>query len=185
MITLPSRKRFTVDDFARMREAGLLSEDDRIELLDGEIYVMSPVGPLHVAIVNKLNRILSQQLGDEAIVSVQNPIRLGDTGEPQPDLALLQPRADFYTTALATPAEILLLIEVADTSLAYDREQKLPRYAEAAISEVWIVDLASQTIEQYTQPLQGRYTLVRTILFGETIRATLLTGINVQTDILF
>ena len=185
MLVPPVRKQFTVDDFARMRETGILNEDDRVELLDGEIYVMSPVGPLHVAIVNKLNKILSKSVGDQGIISVQNPIRLNRLGEPQPDIAVLNPRDDFYTQALATTDDILLLIEVSDTTLAYDREQKLPKYAEAHISEVWIIDTSSQVIEQYTLPLQGVYTQLYRVLFGHTITATKIANLSFSTDRIF
>lgn len=126
MTAIPARKQFTVEDYARMRETGILTEDDRVELLDGEIYLLSPIGPVHVALVNKLNRILGQQIGEQGIISIQNPIRLNPLGEPQPDIAILAPRDDFYTSALATADDILLVIEVADTTLTYDREQKLP-----------------------------------------------------------
>lgn len=185
MIATPVRKQFTVSDFARMRETGILTEDDRVELLDGEIYVMSPIGPLHVAIVNKLNKILSKHIGDKGIISVQNPIRLNDRGEPQPDIAVLNPREDFYTQALATTDDILLVIEVSDTTLEYDREQKLPKYADAHISEVWIVDAGAQVVEQYTQPLQGTYTQLYKVLFGNTITATKISGLNFSTDLIF
>lgn len=180
-----TRKQFTVDEYTRMRETGILTEDDRVELLDGEIYEMSPVGPLHVALVNKLNKLLGKQVGERGIISIQNPIRISVYGEPQPDIAILQPRADFYTEALATPDDILLLIEVADTTLEYDREHKLPLYAQAHIREVWIIDVHSQMIEQYTQPSQGIYTQVTRVLPGNTITASTLADIRFTTDVLF
>ncbi len=179
------RYQFTVDDYARMREAGILGEDDRLELLDGEIYTMSPIGPLHVAIVNKLNKLLNQQIGDLGIVSVQNPIRLDAYSEPQPDIVILRPRDDFYTGALALPDDILLIIEIADSSLDYDRMEKLPRYAQAGIREVWIIDVNRSTVEQYTCPLQEQYTRLHTILFGNTLTATTLPVISLTTDRIF
>jgi len=185
MTSTLTRKQFTVDDYARMREAGILTEDDRVELLDGEIYVMSPIGPVHVGLVNKLMKLCEKQVGDRAIISVQNPIRLGRHGEPQPDIAVLNPRDDFYTQALATPDDIFLLVEVSDTTLEYDREQKLPRYAHAHISEVWIVDVGAQIIEQYSQPLQGVYTQLHKVLFGNRITANAIQGISFTTDVLF
>src|SRR4026209_134436 len=136
MIAQTLRRQFTVHDYARMREAGILTEDDRVELLDGEIFLMSPLGPLHIAIVNRLNKLLMRQVGDDAILSIQNAVQLNDYSEPQPDVALLHPRDDYYNQALARPDDILLLIEVADTSLGYDRELKLPRYAASNIAEV-------------------------------------------------
>ena len=180
-----TRRPFTVHDYARMRESGILTEDDRVELLDGGIYLMSPIGPLHVAIVNKLNKIFFQQVGAFGIVSVQNPIRLNDYSEPQPDIAILHHRDDFYTHALATPDDVLLVVAIADTTLEYDRDQKVPRYAQANISEVWLVDVSAQVIEQYTQPVQGMYRQWRKILFGDTIIATGIPGFTIKTDQLF
>lgn len=177
------RYQFSVYDYARMRESGILEEDDRVELLDGEVYTMSPIGPLHVTIVNRLTKILVYRSGDEAVVSVQNPIRLTEYSEPQPDLALLRIRDD--ETTLATAADVLLLIEVADTSLIYDREQKLPRYAEAGIPEVWIIDVERQIIEQYTQPLQTTYTQMNTILCGHSITSKVVPALTLTTDHIF
>jgi Uma2 family endonuclease len=165
-----------------MRETGILTEDDRVELLDGEIYLMSPLGPLHIAIVNRLNKLLMGQIGDDAIISIQNAVQLNDYSEPQPDVALLSPRDDFYAHALARPDDILLLIEVADTSLGYDREQKLPRYAASNIGEVWIIDVDEQLVEQFVQPLQGQYTQLTKILFGKPIQSKTLPQIHFTTD---
>jgi Uma2 family endonuclease len=180
-----TRRQFTVHEYARMRESGILTEDDRVELLDGEIYEMSPIGPLHVGIVNKLNKILIQQVGDDGIISIQNPIRLDDYGEPQPDIAILSPRDDYYAHALATPDDVLLLIEIADTSLDYDRDKKLPRYAAANISEVWIVDVNKQIVEQYTLPIQGEYTSLYKALHGHTATATKLPAVRLMIDQIF
>lgn len=118
---------------------------------------MSPIGPLHIAIVNRLNRLLSRQVGDAAIVSVQNAIQLDDYSEPQPDIVLLAPRADFYADALTRPDDVLLLVEVADSSLAYDRDEKLPRYAAAGIPVVWIIDVAGRCVEQHANPRGSHY----------------------------
>ncbi|MCS6938649.1 MAG: Uma2 family endonuclease [Roseiflexaceae bacterium] len=180
-----TRYRFTVDAYARLREAGVLYEDDRVELIDGEIREMSPVGARHVSLVNRLNALLVRLAGDSAIVSVQNPIRLDEYNEPQPDLALLRPREDAYLDALATPEDVLLVIEVADTSLAYDQQEKLPRYARAGIAEVWLVDAGRQIIEQYTMPVAGEYTLLHKILPGGRISAVMLPQVSFTTDALF
>src|SRR5215211_7801891 len=185
MSTPTLRRQFTVHDYARMRETGILAEDDRVELLDGEIYQMSPLGSLHIAIVNRLNKLLMRQVGDDAILSIQNSIQLNDYSEPQPDIALLSPRDDYYDQALARPDDILLLIEVADTSFGYDRDQKLPRYATSNIAEVWIIDVEQQVVEQYVQPLQGQYTQLTKILFGQAIQSKALPQIHFTTDHLF
>jgi len=157
MVVQVSTKKFTVYDFHRMGEAGIFSEKDRVELLEGEIIEMTPIGSRHAACVSRLNSILTSQLGPTAIVSVQNPIRLNDESEPQPDIALLKPRPDFYAEAHPKPDDILLVIEVADTSVDLDRGTKLPLYAKAGISEVWIVDLSERKVETYRQPSAQGY----------------------------
>lgn len=179
------RHQFTVHEYARMRETGILTEDSRVELLDGEIYVMSPIGPIHVGLVNKLNHLLMQRIGDAGIISIQNPIQLNDHSEPQPDIAILSPRDDFYTNALATPDDVLLIIEIADSSLDYDREEKLPRYARAHIPEVWIIDANKSVVEQYTLPIQGEYTQLYKALLGSRLTATQLPQITMTTHQLF
>lgn len=179
------RRQFSIHDYARMRETGILTEDDRVELLDGEIYQMSPLGSLHIAIVNRLNKLLMQQAGDDAILSIQNSIQLNDYSEPQPDVALLSPRDDYYDQALARPDDILLLIEVADTSIDYDRDQKIPRYAASSIAEAWIIDVDQRIIEQYSQPMQGQYTQINKVLLGNRIQSKSMPQIAFMIDQLF
>ncbi len=152
-----TRKRFTVDEYHRMAEAGILSEDDRVELIDGEIIEMSPIGKHHAAIVNRLLAALTEQVGRRAIVSPQNPLLLNDESEPEPDIALFKFRADYYAEQLPTPADTLLIIEVADSSLDFDRIVKLPRYARGGVPEVWIINLAAGVIEVYREPVAGEY----------------------------
>ena len=141
-----------------MGEAGVFGEDDRVELLDGQIYVMSPIGSEHAACVDRLTRLFVLRTGDDAVVRVQNPVRLNEHAEPEPDLALLQPRDDAYASAHPGPESVLLIVEVADTSLAFDRDVKLPLYAAAGIPEVWLVDLDERTIHVYHTPSGNRYT---------------------------
>ncbi|NCC34407.1 MAG: Uma2 family endonuclease [Chloroflexia bacterium] len=179
---LVARRQFTVQDYHRMRDVGIFAEDDRVELLDGEVVLMSPIGPLHAAIVRRLNTILSQAAGHQFLLSVQDPIQLSDLSEPQPDLALLHYRADYYAASHPQPAEIELLIEVSDTSLDYDREQKLPRYAESGIREVWLVDLTHQQIEQYIDPANGSYRTKQTWVHGQTLTSPHLAMLNVPVD---
>lgn len=175
-----TRKLFSVAEYARMRTTGILAEDDRLELLDGEIRVMSPIGPRHAALVNRLNAAITRQLGATVIVSIQNPIQLNDYSEPQPDLALLHPRDDYYATAHPCPDDIILVIEIADTSLPYDRDEKLPRYADAGIAEAWLIDVSAQTITQYTQPRNGTYRSRLTITNDETIVAQALPELQIS-----
>lgn len=122
------RHRFSVDDYHRMVDAGLLGEDDRVELLEGDIIDMSPIGSRHAACVDRLTRLLTIGLSEQAIVRVQGPIRLDELSEPQPDVAVLRRRDDFYATALPGPDDVMVVVEVADTTLAVDREVKAPLY---------------------------------------------------------
>ena len=179
------RRRFTVAEYARMVTAGILSEDDRVELIDGEVCVMSPIGPLHAAMVDRLTRLLVLQCAQEAIARVQSSIQLNDYTEPQPDFAVLQPRDDFYAHAHPLAADVLLVIEVADTSITYDREEKLPRYALSGIPEVWLIDLNQQVVEQYTQPRNGKYRTKLTLERGDTLSAQSVSGLRLAVDDLF
>jgi Uma2 family endonuclease len=180
-----ARRQFSVADYARMREIGILAEDDRVELIDGEVRKMSPIGPLHAAIVKRLNTLLSRILDDSVILSVQDPIQLNDYSEPQPDLAILQHRDDFYAAAHPVADDVLLVIEVADTSVEYDREEKVPRYAAAQIPEAWLVDISGDIVEQYWQPRNGKYLLKRLVERGDTIVAQELPNLRIAVDQIF
>jgi Uma2 family endonuclease len=149
--------RFSVKDYARMRETGILHEDDRVELIDGKVRVLSPIGPWHAEIVNRLSEALVDQRGTLGKVSVQNPVQLDDYSEPQPDLLLLKAKPGGYRFGHPQPNEVILAIEVSDSTIDFDRKQKIPRYAAAGIPEVWIVDLEHQQIEQYSQLVNGRF----------------------------
>src|SRR5215471_20971266 len=172
------RRRFTVAEYARMVTAGILAEDERVELIDGEVWVMSPIGSLHAAMVDSLNRLLVLRCAQAAIVRVQSAIQLNDYTEPQPDFAVLQPRDDFYAQAHPLAADVLLVIEVADTSITYDREEKLPRYALSGIPEAWLIDLNQQVVEQYTQPRNGQYRNKLTLERGDTLNAQSVSGLR-------
>jgi Uma2 family endonuclease len=163
-----TRWRFTVHDYHRMGEAGILHEDDRVELIEGEVVEMAAIGTRHFTCVNRLNRLLVMSVGDAAIVSVQNPVRLDEHTEPQPDLTVIRPRD--YSESLPVPEDVLLLIEVSDTILAYDRGVKLPLYARAGIGEVWIVNLPTETIEQYTDPSGDSYRHAELKRRGQTLK---------------
>ncbi|WP_145267692.1 Uma2 family endonuclease [Tautonia plasticadhaerens] len=152
------RVRFTVSDYYRMAEAGILDEDSRVELIDGDLIAMCPIGPRHSAEVNRLTALLSARLAGRAIVSVQNPIRLDDHSEPEPDLMLVRPREDYYASAHPGPADALLLIEVMDSSAAYDRGTKLGLYARFGVAEVWLIDLDEYRVEVHLAPVDGIYT---------------------------
>jgi hypothetical protein len=163
------RRRFTIEEYHRIGEAGVLAEDDRVELLDGEIVRMSPIGSAHAACVARLTALFTRRLGTRAIVWVQNPIVLGRRTEPQPDLALLEPRPDFYARAHPRPRDVLLAIEVVDTRRGYDRALKLPLYARAELREVWIVDVAAGAVEGYTRPALRGYRERRRLARGRVL----------------
>ena len=177
----PARHRLDVDDYHRMGEAGILHEDDRVELIDGELIDMAPIGQDHAATVNRLNRALVMAFAERAIVSVQNPVRLNRFNEPQPDFAVFRPRADFYGTGERPgPEDTLLAIEVSDSSLRYDRAVKLPLYARAGIPEVWIVDLRRRVVDVHRTPAGDGYATAGTNGADDTVTLALAPDIAVD-----
>lgn len=163
------KRYFNVDQYYRMAEVGLLSPKDRVELIEGEIVEMSPIGCTHAGTVDRSSRFLIRKLSDAVQVRVQNPIRLSDFSEPQPDITLLRPREDFYTNSHPTSEDVLVVIEVADTSLNYDRNVKLPLYARAGIPEAWLMILPKDVIEVHSQPKDGKYQKVQRLKRGKTL----------------
>jgi Uma2 family endonuclease len=147
-----SQRRFSVKEYYHMAETGVLLPGARVELLDGRIIDTSPIGPFHGGLVNRLTRLFNKLSNGRWLVSVQNPIRLDDHSEPEPDVMLLKSMADDYTSRHPRPDDVFLLIEVSDTTLEYDRLEKLPAYGRAGIAEVWIVNLNAVTIEVYREP---------------------------------
>lgn len=183
MATQDEPRRFTVDDYHRMAGAGILTEDDRVELIEGEIVQMSAAGSRHVACVYRWDDLLHEQIErGSAIISVQSPVRLDNHSEPEPDIAALRFRADYYSGALATAADVLLLVEVADTSLAYDRGVKLPTYARAGVPEVWLVDLLGERIERHTDPSERGYRLIARASRGESLESIVLPSLKLAVD---
>ncbi len=174
------RHQFTVSEYHEMDESGLLTADKPTELLDGEIFDMSPINSLHAAAVKRLNRLLSRLLGDSVLLSVQDPIRLSDNSEPQPDIAVLRFRDDYYANEHPTPADVLLIIEVADSTIYKDRNVKMPLYALAGIPEAWLVDLGNQTVEVFMQPQSGNYADTQTYALGESIRSAIVPQVAVR-----
>jgi Uma2 family endonuclease len=145
---------FSVEDYHRMIETGIITTDHNVELLDGQIVRISPIGRFHAACVNRLNHFFSAIVTDDLLISVQNPVLLNENSEPEPDLAILKFKTDFYASGHPQPQDILVLIEVADSSLEKDQEIKLPLYALAKIPEVWIIDLAKERVIVYQEPLE-------------------------------
>jgi len=160
---------FSVDDYHRMLETGILGEDDRVELLQGEIVRKFPISRLHAACVSRINELFHDLLGKSATIQVQNPVQLNDSSEPEPDVTVLKRRDDFYAESLPMPADVLLLIEVADSSIDVDREVKLPLYAKAGVAEIWIVNLNEDQIESHSQPIGDVYQNVRFLCRGESL----------------
>jgi len=167
-VELP-RRRFTVEEYHRMAEAGILHEDDRVELIEGEIVEMSPIGHHHIASVMALSRRLTLAVGDRAVMSPQNPVRLSRDTEPEPDVVLLRPPETRYWQQAPCVEDVLLLIEVADSSYRYDRDVKLPLYARAGIPEVWVVDVADGAVEVHRQPGLRGYASAQRVERGGTI----------------
>ena len=163
------RRRFTIDEYHRMGEVGVLTEDDRVELLGGEIVQMSPIGSPHAGCVARLTELFGRRLRSRAIVWVQNPIVLDRFSEPQPDVSLLAPRRDFYARAHPRPRDVLLAVEVVDANRGYDRTLKLPLYARAELREVWLVDLAANAVEVSTRPALRGYREQRRFGRGQVI----------------
>jgi Uma2 family endonuclease len=159
-VAIPVKHRFTVENYHRMAQTGILREDSRVELIEGEIVDMSPIGRKHQACVDRLATRLIRGLGDKAIIRVQGGVRLSKFSEPQPDLALLRWRDDFYAGADAGPEDVLLIVEVAETTLSYDRRQKVPLYARVGITEVWLVDLSGESLTVCKEPITGGYRTV-------------------------
>ena len=170
---------FTRDAYHRLAELGVLDEDDRVELLDGQIVEMTPIGGAHAACVNRLNALLSRPMGSATCVSVQNPVVLSERWEPLPDLAVLRRAGGFTGAWLPCAQDVLFVIEVADTSLERDRDVKIPRYAAAGIPEAWLVDLAADDITVYRGPGPDGYRNVITVTRGDTLRPLLLTDVTI------
>jgi len=175
------RRLFTVEEYHRMAEAGILSEDDRVELIEGELVTMSPIGSRHAACVARLTALLFPVEG-RGILWVQNPIRLGARSEPQPDVTLLRYRPDFYASAHPGPEDVLLVVEVAETSADADRSLKIPLYARYSIPEAWLVDLLEERIEIYRHPTPQGYRSLHIAHRGETVSPTALPDLELSVD---
>lgn len=176
------KRKFSVLEYNQMPQAGILKENERVELIRGEIVNMSPIGRHHAACVNRLNQLFSQRLSDRVIVAAQNPVELDDYSEPEPDIALLEPKADFYESGHPKPGEIFLIVEVGDSTIKYDREVKIPLYAEDNIIEVWLVDINEQCLEVYRQPTAGGYGQVQKLRRGQSLSIQQFPGINLKVD---
>jgi Uma2 family endonuclease len=175
------RHRFTIDQYHRMIETGILTQDDRVELIEGEIIEMAPIGSRHASVVDRINRLLVTRLGDRAIVRVQGPILLPtEVSEPEPDVAVLRPRPDFYRAGHPQPGDVLLVVEVADTTVEPDRRWKLPLYARAGLREAWLVDVNAERLEVYGEPAPAGYRRRRVLARGEAAVLEALAGLAID-----
>ncbi len=179
------RRSFRIDEYHRMAEAGIFSRNEHIELITGEIMTMVPIGSYHASQVDRFNRFFMERIREKAIVRVQNPISIDQYSEPEPDIALVTPRPDFYAAHHPKPEDVLLIIEVSDSSLDYDRNIKLPLYAKADIPEVWIVNLQEACIEVYSEPTEHGYATSRKYYEGKTIIPSRFPNISISVDEIF
>jgi Uma2 family endonuclease len=163
------RYRFTRREYHALAAAGVLEEDARVELIRGDIAVMSPINPRHASAVDRLTAVLSAALAGRAVVRVQSPFIVNEDTEPQPDVTLLKPRADFYAAEHPEAKDLFLAIEVADTSLRYDHEVKLPLYATAGLAEVWLLNLSENVLEVYREPGPKGYRSLQRLSPGDQV----------------
>ena len=171
-MALPANRPFTVDEYYRMAEAGILGEDDRVELIEGEIVQMPPIGPLHADEVDYLARLFFRRLGDDVLVRIQNPLRLSPRSEPEPDVAVVRAhpeRRHPYRSGHPTAADVLLVVEIADASLEYDLGRKARLYARHGLPELWVLDQRGDRLVLHREPTPCGYVAVRTLLRGESI----------------
>ena len=165
----PQPRKFTVAEYYRMGDVGILKPDERVELIEGELIVMPPIGPGHAWSVALSIPLFSRLAGDRFILQIQNPVQLDDGSEPQPDIMLVRPRAEGYGAAHPTPADVLLVIEVADSSLEYDRQVKAYLYGRSGVPETWVKNLPEDCIERFTEPGPDGYAQHTVHRRGETL----------------
>lgn len=179
LTAMPPRRKFTVTEYHFFIEQGIFNPEERLELIEGQFIEMSPIGKLHAGSVDFIADFLRKIIGDNAIVRVQNPIVLDDFSEPQPDVCLLKRRADFYRGIDAAAKDALLVMEIADTTVRYDREIKFPRYAANGIGEAWLIDLENERVEIHSEPTAMGYSLVKILHRGQTAQSSVLPQIKI------
>jgi len=163
------KRLFTIEEYYQMGRSGIFTEDDRVELIEGEIVQMTPIGNPHAGCVRWLSRFFHRLLDDRFIIDAQNLLRLSGYSEPQPDIVLLKPCLDCYRSTHPVPDDVFLLIDVADSSLGYDKNVKIPLYAKHNIVECWLVNLQDKNIEVYRQPSENGYRQIQTFSPGQTL----------------
>lgn len=175
----PVRLRFSVDEYYKMIELGILKDYEKAEIIDGELIKKMTIGDRHAATVNSLNRFFSKNISDDILISVQNPLRISDYNEPEPDI-VLSDLTKYDGKRHPRPEEVLLVVEVSDATLKYDRDVKLPLYAEAGISEIWIVNLKKDIIEAHRNPFNDLYQTVKIYKPGETLKSEVLPELSLE-----
>ncbi len=171
---------WTVEDYHRLVDAGILEEDSPVELLNGQILLMSPSKDLHASCIDRLDELFRDLLGKSVIVRVQSPIVIDEYSEPEPDLSILRRKENFYADGHPGPKDIHLVVEVSDTTLAKDQNIKKPVYAAAGIAEYWIINLPEQQLEQYLNPFGNDYQLAHIYKAGQTLESALLGSVPVD-----
>ncbi len=184
-LSTPTRYKLSIEDYHKLAEVGILNEDSRVELIEGELIEMAPIGPPHSWMVNRLNKLLVTMAGDEALVSVQNSVRLPPNSEPQPDLVLQRAHMAGVKTRIAGPSDVLLVIEVSHSTLAYDRGTKIRLYAKSGIQEVWIVNIQEECIETYRSPSGASYEEKTMLRKGDTVALAAIPDLDIDVATLF
>jgi Uma2 family endonuclease len=176
------KRLFTVKEYHLMADAGVFANGERVELIRGEIIKMASIGRRHAACVNRCNDVFAYKLGGKILVSIQNPLALDNTSEPEPDIMLLKRKADFYESGHPQPTDVLLLIEVADSTIESDRQLKIPLYAEDGITEVWLIDINSACIEVYRYPTDQGYQDIQKLYRGQNLSILAFPDISIAID---
>jgi Uma2 family endonuclease len=176
------KRLFTVKEYYQMFESGLFADGDRVELIRGEIIKMSPIGRRHAACVDRCNYTFAHKLGTKVIIRIQNPLALDNTSEPEPDVMVLNYKNDFYRSGHPQPTDVLLLIEVADSTIDSDRQLKIPVYAEDGITEVWLIDINSDCIEVYRYPTERGYQDIQKFYRGQNLSVLAFPDISIAVD---
>lgn len=185
MVARDGYRLFTIDEYDRLGETGIVGEDEHVELIEGELRQMSPIGARHAASVSTLGQTLTILIGFRAEVRVQNPVRLPPDSEPEPDIVLARRRADHYRRQHPNPEDVLLLVEVADRSLGFDQTVKLPIYARAGITEVWIADIENERVTVYQEPSVEGYRQIRPYQRGESFSPAAFADVAISVDQIF
>jgi Uma2 family endonuclease len=173
--------RFTVDDYYKMIDLGMLKDYEKAEIIEGELIKQMTIGDRHAHIVDLLTKMFIRNVSDNVLVRIQNPLRLSNFNEPEPDVVLAD-LTKFDGMRHPRPAEVLLVIEVSDATLKYDREVKIPLYAEAEIPEVWIINLPKNIVEIHTKPSNGVYQFVKIFASGENVKTEVLPDLSIEVD---